>query len=579
MVTEPPKTLPKIRTYAQDLEIARTKSGESVPVVAAEKIETPKLGKASTTIQEAPTTPTPNAQKQEVHIAPPVPSITKIPAFHELQKKTSEQVTVPHQQEVRESGKTNIKAPATPSKRTVSIRAKKTDLKQPRRAGGGAIITDGRKTEFSLFSSVTTSIKNWFSGVGKAFKKKEAPKYTITDTERRKGVIQKATSKTGSIFTADSDTLREEIRRRQTQKSEDPDITWSPNTEPGFTLLDSGTPKPAVTNVVVEFKKQSTPAPSPNITAQPVRIAVPPPVFVEPTTPITPEPDPAVVAVPEIQEIPTATIGYENYEPATESNEVGELPEEPLYESEPQIEDIASAEVASATPYELTTPEAHYKVRGLGDITRLNTNTLSLGVVAVIASFLVIIVGARALIGFVLPDTETVESEQVTALTKNAVAVNLTHTSDDLEAELSSAALPEAAITEIRLTAKDGSVMDSSSALTLLGIKTGLLGTSVTEARLIVTPQGRALVLKIKDSTTTFGQLLSLEGQLPGDLSRIFATTYQEGGTFYDVSQNGIDTRVYKTANSESLTYGFTDGNTVIIAKDPAVFKAIVGSE
>src|SRR5690606_16735926 len=139
----------------------------------------------------------------------------------------------------------------------------------------------------------------------------------ITDTERRRGVIQKATTKSGSIFTSDNETLKEEIRLRQATAgaSDDIDINWSPNNEAGYPLLESSNAKPVTTNVTVAFKKQSVPvaAPAPApvpppvietpMVPPPVKVApivprpvVPPPVFVEPTVipEIVPEPAPFV---------------------------------------------------------------------------------------------------------------------------------------------------------------------------------------------------------------------------------------------------------------------------------------------
>lgn len=102
--------------------------------------------------------------------------------------------------------------PPPPPKSTVDIRIENAE------AEAATIITDTKKDRFKLFPAISASIKGWFSNKKAEKAAKKAPKYTVPETTRRQGVIQRATSVTAKSTTADHDSIQERIRRREEEE-------------------------------------------------------------------------------------------------------------------------------------------------------------------------------------------------------------------------------------------------------------------------------------------------------------------------------------------------------------------------
>lgn len=576
MDVQPQKKLLKLRTFAQDVERARQKSGlpASTEVTEVKKAEAPKAAAPSAL-------PIP-AVAEPKKVEAPAPE-AHIPAFHELQKKTaaSSSHKGPHI-----NASTPKKAPAP--KRTVSVRAKKPDLKTVKNVGGGTIITDSKAGGFKLIPSILKSIDDWVKEIKKSFKKKAAPKYVITDTERRRGVIQKATSKTGSIFTADSETLKEEIRRRQATAgaSDDIDINWSPNTEAGYALLESSNAKPVTTNVTVAFKKQSVPvaAPAPApvpppvietpMVPPPVKVApvvprpvVPPPVFVEPTVipEIVPEPDPFV---PEPK-------------PETIPEPIPVIPEpKPVEVPEPEAEEVPI--IKQEDEYQLTTPEEHYKIRSLGDITRINTNILSIGIIGAIAGLVIFIILVRALLGFIIPDGARIVVAPPVPLSERTVATDVPIETISTQAILTKIQETSNAgeATELRFVDADGQPIDPGSILPFLGFDAHPnLNSVIDDVRVVIRGQDRGIIISVTDTTTALGSLLSWEKSMVSDLADTLSLNTTGSGSFSDMTFGLTDARVFTTDTAmQQLTYGFIDENTVAITSSATFFTTLLSS-
>ena len=316
MSNEPKKSLPRIRTFAQDLEMEREK--HHLPPTAD--------------VQTKPVVATPVAAAAVAAAVAADVKISEKPIAADSTKH-DDSTSVPKPEETNEH-KTSTAAPkplasAEPAAPVIkiSVRDKKKSLAAPRTEGGGTVITDNKKVSPSFFAAIATSLNTWIKGLQKK-KKDTAPKYTVVDSERRKGVIQKATTKTGSIFTADSETLAEEVRRRQTtavtrKSSQDGEISWTPNTEVGYPLLPGTT-----TNVQVEFKKRTIPAPEivePAYVPPPIPptvvvrekvkpIETPPPAKPAPIEPAWEQTEPPIIipkeiTPPENREVPTWASG------------------------------------------------------------------------------------------------------------------------------------------------------------------------------------------------------------------------------------------------------------------------------
>jgi len=105
-------------------------------------------------------------------------------------------------------------------------------------AGEATVITDTKHNRFKLFPAIIISLNNWFSNQKKLRHQKAIPKYTLPQTTRRKGLIQRATSNTGKTATADFRYLQERIKHRSEEIGVAGKTIWTPDTEPVFLLLD-----------------------------------------------------------------------------------------------------------------------------------------------------------------------------------------------------------------------------------------------------------------------------------------------------------------------------------------------------
>ncbi|HMO77633.1 MAG TPA: hypothetical protein PKA42_00555 [Candidatus Paceibacterota bacterium] len=209
-----PGKIPALRTYAQDLEDTRHAKNLSPKVVA---------------IDEPAATP-----KVSVHkVAPTAPK--KITPTNITPKRENALIDVT--KELNDIG-TKI-------------------IIDNEDAASATVITDTKRDRFKLFPAILNSLNNWFSDQKKSHSRKAVPKYTIPETTRRKGLIQKATSHTGTIATADFSNLQERIKQR-TDEVEEAEVVghtiWTPDTEPGFLLLEETNSSP-VTNVIIEPRK------------------------------------------------------------------------------------------------------------------------------------------------------------------------------------------------------------------------------------------------------------------------------------------------------------------------------------
>ena len=551
MSDELKKTLPRIRTFADDFEHDRKESGLPLPpgVSAPQAVE-----------------PTPMAASPQIVILTDTAKSegdatvnTPVPAFHELKKRSSsDNIAAPAKAATIQTRPIRQVAPIEDSgAKTVVVRRTKTATSpKPVSSAGATIITDNKRNKQGLVPALIEAVRSWFKKMSADAKQKPTPKYTVVDTERRKGVIQKATTKTGTIFTADNETLKEEIRRRNWKKqatdSDEPDITWSPNIEVGYPLLDSGLPKPS--NVNVEFKRRVEPTP---VVPPAPTVIVPPHVFVEPTIPepvVVPEP--AIVAPP---------------------------PEAPT-EPEPIVSYVEELEPEPEPEYALTTPEAHYRIRSIGDVTKLNTNLLSIGVVGIVAGIIIVILVGRLLVGFiladdplgdVLPATPIALGTSVTDLTldaptQEALLIALQQIPDDVRAQH-----------EFRIVDRKGLPLQKSVLLPLLGFtNSGSLSQTIVDLHILYTQDTRGIVFTVTDATTAFGSLLAWEVYMVdslGPILNIIPTT--ETIVVSDRTIANTDVRIFTAGDQEMLVYGFIGANKVLITKDLPSFTATLGSQ
>lgn len=540
MSVEPKKALSKLRTFAQDLEAQRKKDG----------ITTPPQADAAAVAKGG----------------------SHIPAFHELQKKTpavSEPTPIYAAPTYTAEPKTIPSPPLPtppinqpPAAKKIVVQAKK----NPTKTGGGKIITDNKNNRVKLLPALFTSFNTWLSTTLTSLKKKEPPKYTVTDAERRKGVIQKSTTKTGSIFTADNETLKEEIRRRQLQSvSPAPhknDITWTPNTEVGYPLLESASRPPIkTTNVQVDFKRQTV-ASAPVIVESPVPEAIVPP------------PAPAVVAppeiiIPEVIAPPEKTIRSElELDPVIVTVE----PEQPVYE------------VPYTPPPQPTAPKARWSF-DLQKIKGLNTNTQTIVIVGLIGGIILMIFIVRGILNITSSDLPTIETvapaEPITTVTSVTDLTLAALTKNDLLRAIASTPATSQTVSEFRFVDNSGAPINTQVLLQSFAFTTNPNFTqSVIDLHLVTVGSQKALVFKVVDPTTVFGALLEWEPVMLAELSGVFGlSTLPANESFTDATIGQRDVRTLMAGGEQVLVYGFTDINVVVITENTTVFKTILDGQ
>ncbi|KKT77677.1 MAG: hypothetical protein UW75_C0057G0006, partial [Parcubacteria group bacterium GW2011_GWF2_44_8] len=279
--TKAPTKLAAIRTYAKDLDSNRnhkaSAAAEPVVVETAEQMVKEPV-RASDTL-------TTKVSRVEVPASKPVP------------KKAPKEVPA-------------LK-PITPTKNDPTIIMDNED------GAAATIITDTKHDEFKLIPAIINSIHDWFLAKKRGYKAKKIPKYTVPDTTRRKGIIQKATSKTGKFASSDFSSIQERILERKANaaakalRDDEPDTIWTANTEPGFALLAETTTQ-KISNVQMVARKSFRATPT-------EEVPKPEPIYETETETDGPDDNrwaatvraaapevnlPAVAAIDEVEEVP-----------------------------------------------------------------------------------------------------------------------------------------------------------------------------------------------------------------------------------------------------------------------------------
>jgi|GEM_PF-880799 len=617
MADSPQNPFNKIRTFADDLERARSK--ETIP-----KKEKPEPDTAT-----EPKKKTVSADERESHFAAPL--TTK--STHQKRVKKKPRVPTPIvQQEVETEDETRTnKQPEKESDSSVSARSipafhelekhvtnlqkeagEDSDKEGPIKVNVGydaEVITDTKAKRFNIFSAVGKSVKDWFKKITTR-KKKKAPKYTVSAASHRKGVIQKATTKTGTSFT-DNESIKEQIRRRKLEEERhkteeamkqetEEETIWSPYTESGYNLISEKASVPDRTqNAQVEYKRR--PLATPQVASEPVRPEpqekVPAPIKppAKPVVPIAPPPKPP--AKPEgyrpdnlsKEEDPETEVS----ETTLDDNRWSRQTRDDYRSTETQDEDDVSSgteteeseEVRNVSvPREPVRPEPQEKAGGFWS--RLDTNTLTLMILLTIIGVVIIVVVSRLAIQFTNTNLDPDQATQMQtpdptiadAHTKGIVLE--TNNLDSLPIRIDEAVLNSPKnLTEIILLARNGEEVSPSYIFSLLEFEAlATLKQSLIQVRFItVDNSDEVVLLKFVDETTVRGGLLYWEQNLLEDMSTIYNLPIGNENDFVDKSLAGFDTRVVKDDEDNTvLLYSIIDDDTALIANNETNFLKVI---
>jgi hypothetical protein len=533
------KTLAQVRTFAQDFKEHQNPNDAAMPVTGP-----PKKGPV-VKVTKSPGPKKKAEKKKEAHI------VAKTKAKKDKrQKKAEETLKSILDHATNEDHKTTTPKAAAPK-----IRVQKSPAAKKQRVNVGApaqVISStkkstGRASQRSFFGSLGEWFNNLFTP------KTKTPTYTVQDTERRKGVIKKATTKSGTIFTADNETLREEILRRRKKEEHEIDVTWTPNTDPGYNLLE-GEHVEEWSEVAAKKK-----LPEPEI----IEPTPAKPVVEEPVLPPqpTPEPEAPVPIAPPIEP-----------EPVPEQT----APVAPPVELEPE-------EPAPVVERPKVEPFAALRSMLKGRTEDVNTNALAIGLLAVVAAVFILVLIVRGAIGLLTPDETIVPNEQFAPLIIGLETSNYQLEATDantLEGALDNTAMIVTSATEeVVFTSSDGARVSPQELVVLLDLRINPnLSQSIQDLRLVVVDTVQhALVFTVSDSFTALGGMLEWEERMADDLSDTLNTVSvpEASASFVDETYNDIDMRVLTDGIDDVLVYGFIDEDTVLITKTTETFERL----
>lgn len=552
-----------IRTYAQDLTTAREQRKGGQP---AHVLSTPNQPAV--------------AKKPEVNSAANLPTKTSLPP--KVFARSNKTTPVTHQaispQDTLDALAKNELKNKTPKTTVPSGIEKDTAsfVTENEDAAAATVITDTKKDRFKLFPTLFASFKNWFAEKRRAKARSKTPRYTVAETSRRKGVIQKATSSTGKTASADFASIQERIRKRklaEANANKTPNTTWSANTESGFLLLEAPEETevvaPVVQNIVMVPKKSArTIEPSP----RPLSRTSVQGSMAEPTGPSGFE-DPAYLA----KTAPTVAVKPEPVKPVISPISIKAKP------AEIEVTTLEPKVVVEETPEETPAPE-ETSVSPLPPPTnkylflRFDTNTSAMFVSLITISILAFGTYLYQNLTPIAP-IEVFESEPKLFPESELVKINLgAFTQVDLVTKLLPLRDDVTRLTEIAINF-NAIELDPVDSLTLIAKN---LPPDFTHSLTLARPgySGERvpfLALEMTDSTIALGGLLAWEQTLYSDFMTVFSTYINSptASRFIDASLAGVDVRVLKnTAGEEVLLYGILN-NTILITTDSLTFAAL----
>lgn len=585
------KHLSNIRTFAKDLDAVRANKKPHVEEVRNNSIPNRPIELSNKKDLEETVSEMIPKQKNPVPVSKiTVPNLSPekkpsvhnpIPAFHELKKhhpsspnNNDRKINIVSRHASKTSEIKSSEPKKVPTRHIETIKP----IRKFTGGGGATIITDTKESSFKLLPSIIDSIRSWFKELNQRRKKKKTPTYTVPETNRRKGVIQKATSKTGTIFTADNDTIKEQIRRRRLQEKEkEAETSWSPFTETGYNLLEAPD-EPA--NIKVEFKKQAriddvkppTPLPTPpipSVTPEVKEDEIPAPVP-EVTTAVVPEVKEE--SVQKIENTPIAAMPEINVE--TPEEFIPEQQEEVFYE-----EPAPELEVSIPEPQTKNLSPANFLQR----LRQQETNTQAVVVLMIVIGLVAFVFSVKFIFQYFMPGTDAPKVEIVQKqLLQGAKQINLGVANNvnsslvDKVSELAKTIPGE--LVEISVVPSSGIELDSASIFKSLQFKTEpSLTQSINTAHFVSVNQSEpALILGFTDEYTVRGGLLKWEATMNKDLSELLSVENDNKSKFKDVSITGFDVRILKTENGSQIVYGIVNHNTVIITTSESKFSQIV---
>jgi len=530
------KKIPALRTYAKDLEYTRSEK------------KLPHAKQLEAVVEPVK----PKTFKKNIVEAPPRPM-----------KAFERKIIVP-------------KAPV--GKRTATP-----IISENEDSGSATIITDTKKNRFKLFPAIIASIEKWFNKKKTAKKLKSVPKYSVPESNRRKGVIQKATSTTGKSVSADFSSIQERIKqRKEPEEKHEVHTTWSPNTEPGFLLLeDAGTHEEElrIANVTFEPRKSFITEVVDDRWEEEDEI----PEEIEREFVAEPEPLP-VVAEPELADeteveiIPEVLVAADELDDDREAVELREKLNNVVSPSRAVV-------IADQEEPEESEEEDHLTLQERFAILKIDTNVLSIFVAGVILLILVIIFAVTFFFSQGKSEVSatpaaTPGSLLINTETKIITVSDITKT--EIENTLKNYPKEAGGVTQVSFAQNLEPLVLATPQEILAALNFSIEGNllqDISQIRFGYTRNKQPFILMtVLDNVVAQGGLLVAEENLYesfGGLYGLNQVAPSIRSEFTDSAFSGYDVRIMKTTTGdELLLYGIFK-NTVIITNNSTSFREL----
>lgn len=565
--------LAPVRTFAQDLERQRRVDGSS------------RSTKTSETLKASPPQHTDSKSAAPKKVTPPppptettTPPLTENPPFHAFKKKAKPALSI----DTKEVEKSIVDKPSsvlTQSHNNVSLQDDEMDVSD------ATIITDTKRKRFSLTQALIESLTDWWSNTKETYLEKKQPKYMVPDAERRKGVIQQATSKTGRASAADHGAVVARLRAHK--RAGHPAQTDHVETDPAHLLeapdTDGWEETPTgVHNVNFEVRKSvrtasdtPTPPPTKTIAPLPAKPAIKP--IVVPVVPEVVPTSPAAAPAPKTV-VPTVPAPAPSITPTVPAPTPVPVPT------------TRSADLTPTPATDAVVPEQTMRIPVREQLRRkefslYDTNTAALSVVALLVIVVTGFVGIRALVGFVTDSRSgneqfTPAPQFINSTVTTSVLPNPTRAA--LATSLSAATESETPIIEVTYLHTDAA--SPISAHELLQVINSDLPVSFTQSvtgSVFGSYRGAPFILlNTTDIATARGGMLAWESTIDRDFSQLWQVPNRSvGQTFTDMMIESVDVRALGASDTELIVlYGFVTPNQLLITTNTTAFINLVQS-
>ncbi len=569
-----------VRTFAADLA-----ANQPTPAVSAKSKVIAKVAAKAVTEKKMPLkAEQPMPEEKSKPLTSNAPS-TQIPPFHAFQKPGPRKAPIVH---IKEEGPIIDAAVLTAiaSKQRTSI------LTTPshgvlvgdaeKESQTATIITDTKYRQFSLGSSITKKITSWFEDKKDIVTGKKKPKYSVPQADRRKGVIQKATSLTGRASVADHAQVLERLRHNKKNPAVAtavPAVIEPKSTAPSWEGESSTTHKeeshtpisfPSVpTKSVVahayQIPERNHAHSTPEIIKEPILPAAhisTVPVHIEPNPqPHTPPPTPVLPAVLPSVPVPQVEI-------------VVAIPTMP----QPIVVPVVTPQAAPEprTPAIIPTIPKVVKTNPTLESWFADTNRIVLGGAVVMIGLLMLWGTVNMVTPILFPNatdgpavraplfaTSVQQQLSISGLTREEIMKRLRETTQSSEPLL-----------ELELfAASTTNLITPTEFFTQLEIDESI---AFTAAINVVTPGAYRnepfLALLVVNEATALGGMLNWEKRMNQDLISWFGTNI-ETSAFRDESIASTDVRVLRNASGAIvIVYGFIRPNIIVITTSENAF-------